>query len=74
MSKSGYPEKAPVAGRSLAKVSVIYDKHCNRVCPSCCHMVSQLEVELSRFDYECPQCGKFKLSEFERLDNASTKR
>ncbi|NIX95318.1 hypothetical protein HCG45_21515 [Pseudomonas fulva] len=35
-----------------------------RSCPGCGWRVSQFEIEATRFDFECPRCGKHKMSEF----------
>lgn len=35
-----------------------------RICPSCNFIVSQIEIEHARFDYECPRCREKHLSDF----------
>ena len=40
------------------------NKVSTRFCPECGHLVSQLAVELATVDFDCPKCGKHKLSEF----------
>lgn len=35
-----------------------------RYCPACIRTVHQSHVESARFDFNCPSCGKYKLSEF----------
>lgn len=43
----------------------------HRVCPdrNCAHVVTQTEVNLSRFNYDCPKCGRHKISEFQPIIN-----
>jgi uncharacterized paraquat-inducible protein A len=39
-----------------------------RECPNCGYLVAQFMLEASRYDYDCPRCGKHKLSEFKQSD------
>ncbi|BES79849.1 hypothetical protein [Yersinia phage vB_Yru_GN1] len=33
-------------------------------CPGCNHMITDLAFSNSRLDYDCPQCGEYKISQF----------
>ena len=35
-----------------------------RYCPACGHTVTQLSVEMARFNYPCAGCKEARLSEF----------
>lgn len=35
-------------------------------CPTCDYLISKIEFEMARYDYDCPRCGKTKLSEFKK--------
>jgi hypothetical protein len=35
-----------------------------RRCPGCGFIKSQKLIDAARFDFDCPRCGKHKLSEF----------
>ena len=35
-----------------------------RKCPGCGYLEAQISVDMARFDFPCPRCGKHKLSEF----------
>lgn len=36
----------------------------SRYCPSCGFEVQQKLIEFSRFNYECPRCDTYRLSDF----------
>jgi len=40
------------------------DKVSTRNCPECGHFVSQVMAEMAAVDFDCPRCGKHKISEF----------
>lgn len=44
----------------------------HRCCPSCGYLVTQLMVDLSRYNYNCHNCGKHKLSKFQPLNMSDT--
>lgn len=33
-------------------------------CPGCSHMITDLTFSNSRNDYDCPSCGRYKISSF----------
>jgi hypothetical protein len=33
-------------------------------CPGCHYMLTQMQIDQSRFDYLCPRCEDYKISEF----------
>lgn len=36
----------------------------SRKCPGCSYLMNQIQIELSRYNFKCPGCGKFKLNDF----------
>lgn len=35
-----------------------------RECPGCGYLESQLSIELARFNFTCPRCGKYSFNDF----------
>lgn len=35
-----------------------------KFCPHCNYAISKVEYEQARFDFDCPNCGERKISEF----------
>lgn len=40
-----------------------------KFCPGCYYLVATEMTEDARFDFDCPQCGKHKLSEFKDTES-----
>ena len=49
------------------KINIIARAVTHRLCPDCGYMVSQVAVEMMRFNFDCPKCSNRKISDFQPL-------
>lgn len=57
---SGSPEYLARMLREMGREK----KESDRVCPGCGYLITAMHARRSRFDYTCPRCRKYTLSEF----------
>lgn len=39
------------------------------ICPNCHYVTTIFEIESARYDFDCPVCGKFRLTQFIDYDS-----
>lgn len=48
-------------------VTHIYRAVTHRCCPNCGYLMAQIEIDTARLNFDCPRCGKHRLSEFQPI-------
>ncbi len=48
-------------------ITKIKEKVTHRCCPNCGYIVSQIEMQCFRFNFNCPKCKKHKVDDFQPI-------